>query len=104
VFGSASAPPFGLRSSRTEHLHHQRPRGWAKTNRRSGPSQVAKLTGRSIAWWQAVKFSGKSPSRSCGLEGLSSPTTTLVAEAELDVSESTSSIKEVMVGSASHPS
>jgi len=44
VFGSASAPPFGLRSSRTEHLHHQRPRGWAKTNRRSGPSQVAKLT------------------------------------------------------------
>ncbi len=44
MFGSASAPPFGLRSSRTEHLHHQRPRGWAKTNRRSGPSQVAKLT------------------------------------------------------------
>lgn len=43
MFGSASAPPFGLRSSRTEHLHHQRPRGWAKTNRRSGPSQVAKL-------------------------------------------------------------
>ena len=43
MFGSASASPFGLRSSRTEHPQHQRPRGWARTNRRSGPSQVAKL-------------------------------------------------------------
>ena len=43
MFGSASAPPSGLRSSRTEHPQHQRPKGWAKTNRRSGPSQVAKL-------------------------------------------------------------
>ncbi len=43
MFGSASAPPFGLRSSRTEHPQHQRPTGWAKTNRRSGPSQVAKV-------------------------------------------------------------
>jgi hypothetical protein len=48
VFGSASAPPFGLRSSRTEHPHHQRPRGWARTNRRSGPSQVAKLSVRTM--------------------------------------------------------
>ena len=42
----------GLRSSRTEYPQHQRPRGWAKTNRRSGPSQVAKLaaqTSRKIA-------------------------------------------------------
>ena len=42
VFGSASAPPSGLRSSRTEHPQPQRPKGWAKTNRRSGPKQVAK--------------------------------------------------------------
>ena len=45
MFGSASASPSGLRSSRTEHPQHQRPKGWAKTNRRSGPSQVAKLIG-----------------------------------------------------------
>ena len=44
MFGSASATPSGLRSSRTEHPQYQRPKGWAKTNRRSGPSQVAKLT------------------------------------------------------------
>src|SRR5665213_3423453 len=43
---SPSASPSGLRSSRTEHPpNHQRPRGWAKTNRRSGPNQVAKRTG-----------------------------------------------------------
>ena len=44
MFGSASAPPPGLRSSRTEHPQHQRPKGWARTNRRSGPSQVAKVS------------------------------------------------------------
>lgn len=44
MFGSASAPPSGLRSSGTEHPQHQRPRGWARTNHRSGPNQVAKVT------------------------------------------------------------
>ncbi len=44
MFGSASAPPSGLRSSRTEHPQPQQPKGWARTNRRSGPSQVAKVT------------------------------------------------------------
>lgn len=36
--------PYGLRSSRTEHcpLNLQRPRGWARLNRQSGPNQVAK--------------------------------------------------------------
>jgi hypothetical protein len=53
VFGSASAPPFGLRSSRTEHPQHQRPRGWAKTNRRSGPSQVAKLSRLAIQYQES---------------------------------------------------
>jgi len=43
VLGSASATPFGLRSSRTQHPQHQRPKAWAKTNRRNGPRQVAKL-------------------------------------------------------------
>ena len=55
MFGSASATPSGLRSSRTEHPQHQRPKGWAKTNRRSGPSQFAKLmVERSFAW--AARF------------------------------------------------
>ena len=48
MFSSASAPPSVLRSSRTEHPQLQRRKGWAKTNRRSGPSQVAEVnTGRS---------------------------------------------------------
>ncbi len=43
MFGSASASPSGLRSSRTEHPQPQQLKGWARTNRRSGPSQVAKV-------------------------------------------------------------
>ena len=51
VLCSASASPFGLRSSRTEYAQPQRLTGWAKTNRRSGPSQAklpnsAEITGR----------------------------------------------------------
>ena len=30
MLGSASAPPSGLRSSRTEHPQPQQPKGWAK--------------------------------------------------------------------------
>ena len=45
-FRSASASPYGLRSSRMElyPLNLQRPRGWARLNRRSGPNQLAKPT------------------------------------------------------------
>ncbi len=41
---SASASPYGLRSSRTQHfpLNLQRSGGWARLNCRSGPNQVAK--------------------------------------------------------------
>jgi hypothetical protein len=35
VLGSASAPPSGLRSSRTQHPQHQRPKG--------GPKQTAEV-------------------------------------------------------------
>jgi len=43
---SASASPYGLRSSRTQHfpLNLQRSGGWARLNCRSGPNQVAKST------------------------------------------------------------
>ena len=35
MLGSASAPPSGLRSSRTQHPQHQRPKG--------GPKQTAEV-------------------------------------------------------------
>src|SRR5208282_2958520 len=44
-FHSASAPPYGLRSSRTElNLLNLNVPGWARLNRQSGPDQLAKST------------------------------------------------------------
>jgi hypothetical protein len=78
VFGSASAPPSGLRSSRTKHPQHQRPRGWAKTNRRSGPNQVAKVTEHSAPISSVTAPTGNPPSRTVSIAAIPVDTTSRI--------------------------